>query len=166
VRLVAVGCVGWLIVWSAPREEIVATRVQIVFDCADPDRLARFWVEALGYGLQDPPPGFDSWQAFLRHVGVPEEEWDSASAAVDPDGVGPRLYFQRVPEGKVLKNRVHLDLNVSGGPSTPVETRKNEVNAEVARLVGIGAVKQREQDKSGEYHVVMQDPEGNEFCVQ
>ena len=144
----------------------MATRVQVVLDCADPDRLAHFWAQALGYKIQDPPAGFDSWEAFLRHVGVPEDEWDSASAAVDPSGVGPRLFFQRVPEGKVVKNRVHLDLNVSGGLGTPLETRKSQVDAEVDRLVGIGATRQRSREKNGEYHVVMQDPEGNEFCVQ
>jgi hypothetical protein len=77
----------------------MATKVQVVIDCADPARLAEFWGEALGYIIQPPPPGFDSWPAFLLSVGVPESEWTSASAVVDPDGVGPRFYFQRVPEG-------------------------------------------------------------------
>jgi hypothetical protein len=69
----------------------MATGVQVVFDCADPDRLARFWAEALHYKIQDPPPGFDSWEAFLKAQDIPETDWNSASAVVDPDGVGPRI---------------------------------------------------------------------------
>jgi hypothetical protein len=93
----------------------VATRIQVVIDCADPDRLARFWSKALHYVIPDPPEGFETWQDFLRSIGVPREEWNSASAVEDPDGTGPRIYFQKVPEIKVVKNRVHLDLNVGGG---------------------------------------------------
>ncbi len=145
---------------------MVATRFQVTFDCADPDRLARFWAVALGYRLQDPPPGFDSWEAFLRHAGVPEEDWSSASSVVDPDGVGPRLLFQRVPEGKVAKNRVHLDLNVGGGREVPEETRRANVDARVALLVEHGATKVSDMSEHGERWVVMRDPEGNELCVQ
>ena len=145
----------------------MATSVQIVFDCADPDRLAHFWADALHYKLQDPPAGFDSWQDWLRKQGIPEDQWNSASAVVDPDGVHPRIFLQRVPEGKVVKNRVHLDLNVSGGPGTPMEERKRKVDAEVKRLQTIDATIMRpEREERGEFHVVMQDPEGNEFCVQ
>jgi Glyoxalase-like domain len=143
----------------------VATGVQVVIDCADPARSAAFWAVALGYKEQDPPPGFASWPDFLRARGVPESEWNSANAVVDPDGRGPRLFFQRVPEAKVVKNRVHLDLNVGGGPGTPDE-RRQRVDAEVQRLEQAGATQQRAVAERGEYHVVMQDPEGNEFCVQ
>ena len=145
----------------------MATKFQVVMDCASPDDVARFWVEALHYKFQDPPQGFDTWDDFLRSIGVPEEEWDKASAIVDPDGVAPRVYFQKVPEGKVAKNRVHLDLNVSGGLSVPIEERKESVDREVERLKGLGASVFREGSvESNEYWVVMQDPEGNEFCVQ
>jgi len=144
----------------------VATSVQIVFDCADPDKLARFWAEALHYKLQDPPQGFDSWQAFLRAQGIPEEDWNSASAVVDPEGVGPRIYFQRVPEGKTVKNRVHLDLNVGGPRSAPHDDRRRRVDAEVARLIQLGGRKAKALDERGEYFVNMFDPEGNEFDVQ
>lgn len=144
----------------------MATRFQVVMDCADPDRLARFWAEALHYTLQDPPEGFASWEEFLVKIGLPEEQWNDASAVVDPDKAGPRIYFQRVPEGKVVKNRVHLDLNVGGGPGTPLEERKPRVDAEVERLTGAGATVLWPIEKRGEYWVVMQDPEGNEFCVQ
>jgi catechol 2,3-dioxygenase-like lactoylglutathione lyase family enzyme len=145
----------------------MATSIQVVLDCADPDRLARFWAEALGYKLQDPPQGFATWDDFLREQGVPESEWNSASAVVDPDGAGPRIYFQKVPESKVVKNRVHLDLSVSAGSRVPLEERQRAVDAEVQRLTGLGATVFRPGSvERGEYWVVMQDPEGNEFCVQ
>jgi Glyoxalase-like domain len=144
----------------------MATGVQVVFDCADPARLSRFWVEALGYKLEDPPEGYASWEDWLREQGIPEERWNDAGAVVDPDGEGPRIYFQRVPEPKTVKNRVHLDLNVTGGPSAaPVEERRTQVDAEAERLAGIGATCQRTVEELGVYWVVMQDPEGNEFCV-
>ena len=146
----------------------MAVSVQVVIDCADPDRLARFWASALGYKLQDPPEGYASWDDWLREMNIPQDEWNSASAIVDPDGRGPRVYFQRVPEGKAVKNRVHLDVNLGGGRETPLEKRKLNVDAEVERLVGEGATKVQpfDQPERGEYWVVMQDPEGNEFCLQ
>ncbi len=144
----------------------MALRFQVTIDCADPDRLARFWATALGYKLQDPPPGFATWPDFLRSIGVPEEAWTSRSAIVDPDGVGARVFFQRVPEPKTAKNRVHLDVNVGGGRSTPIEERRRRVDAEVERLLGMGATKLRAAEEHGEYWVVMRDPEGNEFCLQ
>lgn len=98
----------------------MATGVQVVFDCADPDRLARFWAQALGYKLQDPPQGYGTWESWLRDQGIPQERWNDANAVVDPDGRGPRIFFQRVPEAKTTKNRVHLDLNVTGGPTAPL----------------------------------------------
>jgi catechol 2,3-dioxygenase-like lactoylglutathione lyase family enzyme len=145
----------------------MATDIQVVIDCADPDRLARFWAEALGYKLQDPPEGFASWDEFLDSIGIPEDQRGNASAVVDPDGTGPRFYFQRVPEGKVVKNRVHVDLNVGGGPGTSLEDRTKRVDGEVERLQAIGAAVFRPGSvEHGEYWVVMQDPEGNEFCLQ
>lgn len=145
----------------------MATGIQVVIDCADPARLARFWAEALHYRLQDPPEGFESWPDFLTAQGVPESDWNSASAAVDPDEKGPRIYFQRVPEAKVVKNRVHLDLNVGGGHAAGLEENQRRVDAEVERLKALGATVFRPGGvEQGEYWVVMQDPEGNEFCVQ
>jgi hypothetical protein len=145
----------------------MATRVQVVIDCADPSRLADFWSEALGYQLQDPPAGFATWPDFLRSIGVPESEWNSANAVVDPGGVGPRIYFQRVPEPKTTKNRLHLDLNVVGGPQVPVNERQQRLAAETERLTKLGAtVVEPLRERRGEYWVVMQDPEGNEFCLQ
>jgi hypothetical protein len=144
----------------------MATAIQVVFDCADPARISAFWAEALHYQLQDPPEGYASWPEFLTAQGVPEDQFNSASAVVDPDGRGPRIYFQRVPESKIVKNRVHLDLNVSGGPGIALDERRPRVDAEVERLRALGATTFRAVEERGEYWVVMQDPEGNEFCVQ
>jgi hypothetical protein len=144
----------------------MATGIQVVIDCADPARLAGFWAAALGYKLQDPPPGFATWQDVLEAEGVPESEWNSASAVVDPDQRGPRVYFQRVPEPKTVKNRLHLDLNVGGGRGTPLEARRERVNAEAQRLQRLGASELRATQRRDEFWIVMQDPEGNEFCIQ
>jgi hypothetical protein len=144
----------------------MATAFQVTFDCADPDRLARFWATTLGYQIPDPPDGFATWEDLLRDRNIPEDRWNSASALEDPDGIGPRIFFQRVPEGKTVKNRVHLDVNVGGGRKTPIEERRNRVDAEVVRLLAAGATKVGPMDEHEEYWVVMQDPEGNEFCLQ
>jgi hypothetical protein len=144
----------------------MATPLQIVLDCADPASLGAFWADALGYVEQPPPDGFPSWDAFLEKIGVPVDQRNSAYAVVDPDGSGPRIYFQKVPEGKTVKNRVHLDLNVGGGVGTPLEDRKARIEAESERLVGAGATVVGPREERDEYWIVMQDPEGNEFCLQ
>lgn len=143
----------------------MAAGVQVVIDCADPARVSEFWATALGYQLQDPPRGFDSWAAFLKAQGIPEAEWNSASALVDPDGKGPRFYFQRVPEPKTVKNRVHVDLAVSGGPSEPLDQRKAKCEAEARRLEVLGARHLWTNEEWNGYSMVMADPEGNEFCL-
>lgn len=144
----------------------MALSIQVVIDCADPAQLASFWSTALGYTLQAPPNGFDTWPAFLASIGVPESEWNSASAIIDPDGKGPRIYFQRVPEHKTSKNRLHLDLNVGGGPDVDMGERLARVKAAVNKLMEAGATRLHEMEQRGEFWVVMTDPEGNEFCVQ
>src|SRR5690349_14225853 len=117
-------------------------QLQVTFDCAEPERLARFWCEVLGYVVQG-----------------------SAVACVDPSGVGPRLYFQRVPEGKVVKNRLHLDVRV--GTGLVGAERLAALEAECARLVALGAERVRllPADDDNESCLVMQDVEGNEFCL-
>jgi hypothetical protein len=144
----------------------MAVPVQITFDCANPERVGTFWATVLGYKMQDPPEGHESWESFLTAMGVPKDQWDRAYAIVDPDGKGPRIFFQKVPEPKTVKNRVHLDVNVSGGPGTPIDERRAKVDAAVERVVGLGATKLRPYEENGEYWVVMQDLEGNEFCLQ
>jgi len=144
----------------------MAVGIQIVFDANDPTKLADFWAIALGYIVQPPPEGFDSWDEWATAMEIPEENWNDARALVDPDGVGPRIFFQLVPEGKTAKNRVHLDVNAGGGHGTPIDERHERVDSAVDRLVASGAAVVGPIEKRGEYWVVMQDPEGNEFCVQ
>jgi Glyoxalase-like domain len=144
--------------------------IQLVIDCADPTRLAAFWATALGYQPQEPPEGFETWEAWLEAEGIPESEWNSANAVVDPDRVGPRLFFQRVPEPKAVKNRLHLDIAVGGGRQVPLEERRRRIDAEVERLVAAGATRlgvvPRRGPQDSEYCVNMSDPEGNEFDLQ
>ena len=140
--------------------------VQITFDCADPNAQALFWVEALGYQMQPSPPGFESWDAFLDSVGVPPEERNSRSAAIPVDGDGPRLFFQRVPEGKTAKNRVHLD--VRAAPGLQGDDRMTALAAEADRLVGLGASVLRRVEPDGAMEsgfITLADPEGNELCL-
>jgi catechol 2,3-dioxygenase-like lactoylglutathione lyase family enzyme len=144
----------------------MARDVQITFDCADPAGLASFWAEALGYRVQDPPAGFDSWEQALEAMGVPPEHRNDASAVVDPEGAGPRLFFQRVPEGKQAKNRVHLD--VRAAPGLEGDARMEALEAEAQRLVAHGAARHSRQEPAAPLtagHLVMADPEGNEFCL-
>jgi hypothetical protein len=128
-------------------------QVQVTFDCAQPERVGRFWCEVLGYVV---PPSIEE---------MSPEDKASAFACVDPSGVGPRLYFQRVPEGKVVKNRVHLDVRV--GTGLVGEERVAVLEAEGARLVVLGATRVRllPADEDDESCLVMQDVEGNEFCL-
>jgi hypothetical protein len=143
----------------------MALTFQVTFDCANPDKLARWWAEVLGYKLADPPKGFDSWDAFLDSIGVPADQRDKASAIVDPEGNGPRIYFQKVPEPKAAKNRLHLDLRLGGGPQTSLAERKMKIDAAVERLVSIGATMVGPVEEMGSYCVVLREPEGNEFCA-
>ena len=113
----------------------------------------------------DPPPDFESWDEAIKAWSLPED-WDEVNAIIDPEGVGPRLWFQRVPEGKVAKNRVHLDVSPGRG-ITDGEERWSTVLTHVERLVGAGgAVVEERKGDMGERWMVMTDPEGNEFCVQ
>ncbi len=122
-------------------------------DAADPHRLADFWCRALGYV---PEPGYD--------------DPDGASI-VDPDGVLPAIGWLRVPEGKTAKNRLHLDIRVAGDPPWDWPERERLIRAKVADLLPAGATLVREETYADEHgrttlgHVVMLDPEGNEFCV-
>ncbi|WP_416971131.1 VOC family protein [Streptomyces sp. 4F14] len=148
--------------------------VQITFDAHDPGALAEFWQEVLGYVYPAPPgvllaDGDDAraaWDAFLAKAGVPKEEWNDKSALVDPEGRGPRLFFQRVPEGKSAKNRVHLD--VRAAPGLEGEDRTAALEAKGADLVALGATLLRRFEAQPPFtggFLVMADPEGNEFCL-
>ncbi len=126
----------------------MATLWTLGCDAADPHRIAAFWAVALGYVTE---PGYD--------------DPDGASL-VDPDGAGPAISFLRVPEGKAAKNRMHIDIRVAGEPPWDLAAREQLIRAKAAALVDAGATTVREESY-GEHlgHIVMVDPEGNEFCV-
>ena len=138
-------------------------QIQFTFDCAEPERVARFWCEVLGYVVPAPPEGFASWDDFDRTL--PADQQGSAFACSDPSGVSPRLYFQRVPESKVVKNRLHIDVRV--GTGLVGAERLAALESECARLIGLGAARIRllPADDENESCLVMQDIEGNEFCL-
>lgn len=144
-------------------------RVQVAVDCADPDRLAHFWAAATGYEIEQPPDGSASWVEYWRKRGLPEAELDesvSADSIIDPDGSGPRFWFQKVPEPKTVKNRLHIDVTVSGGRGVDYAQRRARVEAEAARLVSLGATRDYVLDSEpAHYSVTLRDPEGNEFCL-
>ena len=146
----------------------MAIGFQLVIDCTGPDRLSRFWAAALRYELEPPPAGFATWDEYWRDVGVPEEELGvGADCIIDPGGGGPRIWFQVVPEPKLVKNRLHLDICVGGGRAVPIATRRQRIDAEARRLTGLGAtmVKVLQQEGLDHYGVAMKDPEGNEFDI-
>ena len=144
----------------------MATRWTLTFDCADVAAMVAFWRTALGYVDPAPPEGWDTWEDWLRDQDVPEEEWDDGAALDDPDGVLPDISFLRVPEGKTAKNRVHLDLQVSGGRHLDQGLRRERIEAEVDRLVAAGATVLHRHERDGVLdHVVIADPEGNEVCI-
>jgi hypothetical protein len=152
----------------------MSRHIQVTFDAHDPRALSSFWRDVLGY-VHPGPPGVDvpagadplaAWDEFLARVGVPADQRNSRSAIEDPDGDGPRLFFQQVPEDKVAKNRVHLD--VRAAPGLQGEERMAALEAECDRLVTLGATRVKRYEPEppmGGGHIVMTDPEGNEFCL-
>lgn len=148
--------------------------IQVTFDAHDPRALSSFWRDALGY-VHPAPPGVDlpdgadplaAWDEFLARIGVPEGQRNSRSAIEDPDGNGPRLFFQQVPEDKVAKNRVHLD--VRAAPGLEGDERMAALEAECDRLVALGATRAHRHEPAPPLeagHIMMTDPEGNEFCL-
>jgi glyoxalase superfamily protein len=136
-------------------------RTQVTFDAADPHALAAFWAEVLGCAVEDHSDLVDQLVAAGR---MPAEHrivvggrsaFRDVAACRDPRGAEPRLFFQRVPEGKIAKNRVHLDIHVD--PDGKAE--------EAARLTRLGATLIGTHDDRGPLTYVMRDPEGNEFCL-
>jgi predicted enzyme related to lactoylglutathione lyase len=152
----------------------MSRHIQVTFDAHDPRALSYFWRDVLGY-VHPGPPGvevpegtdpLDAWDDFLARIGVPQEERNTKSAIEDPDGQGPRVFFQQVPEGKVAKNRVHLD--VRAAPGLQGEERMAALEAECDRLVALGAKRVQRQEPAPPMSaglIVMTDPEGNEFCL-
>ena len=149
-------------------------RFQLVIDCKDPELLARFWAAALGYVLEPPPEGVATWDDWRRDIGLPDSELGiGADSIIDPRGDGPRIWFHVMPDAKVVKNRLHLDIHVSGGRtvvegrSFPLTTRTQRVDAEARRLADLGAtITGPLGDGSLDHYAVgMKDPEGNEFDI-
>ncbi|EGD42708.1 VOC family protein [Nocardioides sp. WG-D5] len=148
--------------------------VQVTFDAHDPRALSEFWRDVLGY-VHPGPPGvevpegvdpLDAWDEFLERIGVPADQRNNNSAIVHPTGDGPRVFFQRVPESKTAKNRVHLD--VRAAPGLQGEERMAALEAECERVVALGATRVRRfepEPPMSNGFIVMQDPEGNEWCL-
>src|SRR2546421_2160131 len=143
-------------------------RFQLVIDCKDPELLARFWAAALGYVLEPPPEGFATWDAWRRDIGLPvRERGIGADSIIHPRADGPRIWFHVMPDAKVVKNRLHLDIHVSGSRSDPLATRMQRVHAEARRLADLGATITAPLSEDGldNYPSGMKDPEGNEFDI-
>ncbi|SNY62874.1 VOC family protein [Paractinoplanes atraurantiacus] len=147
---------------------------QVTFDARDPKALSTFWRDVLGY-VHPGPPGVDlpegsdplaAWDEFLEKNNVPVERRNAASAIEDPEGKRPRVFFQQVPEDKVAKNRVHLDVRTA--PGLQGDERMAALEAEHDRLVALGAKRLRREEPAPPLSfgfIVMADPEGNEFCL-
>ncbi|MBD0669317.1 VOC family protein [Streptomyces sp. CBMA156] len=139
----------------------MAAVIDLTLDCADATVLAEFWKTALGYVDEPPPAPFRTRAEWLAQFDLPEDDSaDDGAWLCDPDGAGPRLCILRVPEPKTAKNRLHLDIRVPGhgGPAE----RWARIRAESARLVAAGG---SVLETFEGHHVMMADPEGNEFCV-
>lgn len=134
--------------------------IDLTLDCDNAVVLAEFWKTALGYVDEPPPAPFATRAEWLSSLGEPEGSAEDGAWLRSPDGEGPRLSILKVPEPKTAKNRLHIDIRVPGH-GTHAE-RWARVRAEVHRLREAGATILETAD---EHHVVMADPEGNEFCV-
>jgi hypothetical protein len=136
-------------------------RLQITFDAADPHALAEFWAEALGYDVEDNSAFVDRlvaegrMPASDRIIRNGRSEFADVAAVDDPHGEEPRMFFQKVPEPKTAKNRMHIDIRVP-------DDRKP---AEVHRLESLGGTQLWVTDDRGPITYTMRDPEGNEFCL-
>ena len=146
----------------------MAAQFQLVIDCADADVMVRFWAAALGYVPEPPPEGFGTWDDWRRDIGLPDEELGGgADSIIDPDGRGPRIWFHMLPDVKTVKNRLHLDIYISGARALPRETRSQRVENEAQRLCALKDTRTVELTAKGldHYAVGMKDPEGNEFDI-
>ena len=135
---------------------------QVTIDCSAPHELADWWAEALGWQVEAQD------EAFIRRMvetGAASEDdttqhrgalvWKVGAALTSPDPGRPRVLFQVVPEAKTVKNRLHLDVRVGA----------DRREAEVARLIGLGATELWRASQGPYEWVTLADPEGNEFCV-
>jgi hypothetical protein len=131
----------------------------VTIDCQHPVVLSRFWCDLLGYIEEPPPQGYDNWHDYDLANGVSTDQAESGCTIIDPDGHGPRLYFQQVPEPKTVKNRVHLDIVASERHRWP------EVADAAERAMAQGGRTIRQSDDPDDRFIVLADPEGNEFCL-
>jgi catechol 2,3-dioxygenase-like lactoylglutathione lyase family enzyme len=138
-----------------------SARIDLTLDCADPARLAAFWKLALGYVDEPSPAPFVTREEWLREYGDPGDTADDGAWLHDPAGTGPRLSLLRVPEPKTAKNRLHIDIRVAAGTGDDADQWAT-ITAATARLAAAGATVIQEYHGS---HIVLADPEGNEFCV-
>jgi hypothetical protein len=141
-------------------EEPMAARIDLTLDCANPARLAAFWKLALGYEDEPPPAPFATREQWIQECGDPGDTADDGAWLHDPSGNGPRLSLLRVPEPKTAKNRLHIDIRVAGTGSA--EQRWERITHAATGLAAAGGT--LVQEYRG-HHIVMTDPEGNEFCV-
>ena len=139
------------------------TKIQVVFDAADPPKLATFWALALGYIPEPPPEGFASWDEWADANNIPLDQRNTGRTLVDKERDRPDIFFLQVPEAKQVKNRVHLDIKVAAGLGGA--ERRTAIEAEADRLIALGATVGERFDESDGYHVLMLDPEDNEFCL-
>ncbi|WP_328322694.1 VOC family protein [Kribbella sp. NBC_00382] len=144
---------------------MTAFDLHIVFDCANPDLVARFWMEALGgYDFPMPvPDGFTTWDDWADAQGIPVDQRPTTRTLVDKTRNRPDIFFLKVPESKSGKNRLHLDIKVA--PGLTGADRLLKIKAEGERLTALGATLLQTIDEPDSFHLIMQDPEGNEFCV-
>lgn len=136
----------------------MAVRIDLTLDAANPTRLAEFWKLALGYEDEPPPAPFATREEWLQQFDLSEDDGDDGAWLRDPAGVGPRLFIQQVPEPKVAKNRLHMDVRIAGKGSA--DERWARIIEAVDRLTAAGGTALQ---KFPGHHVVMADPEGNEF---
>ena len=143
-------------------------KLQITVDCADPARLIPFWCAALGYVPASPPAGHDTWRSYYLSIGETEEslgDGDAVDRVVDPDGVRPPIWFQVVPEPKIVKNRVHLDV-LHTDRTAPWPERHTQLATHRDALLALGGSLRMElpDDPTAHLSVQLLDPEGNEVC--
>jgi hypothetical protein len=144
----------------------MATDWQVTMDCASPAAMAAFWAEALGYVVEPPPSPYADWGEWCAAHDLPPEEAEAGASIVDPAGVRPRIYFQLVPERRTEKNRLHMDVTAGGPRDDPPDVRWARITAAAERLTAAGATVLRMDQWLGEpHHLVLEDPEGHQFCL-
>ncbi len=147
----------------------MATFFQLTIDSHRPSRLVAFWQPLLGYEVPAPPQPYATWRDWYVSVGVPAEEieGDGTDRLVPPDDKGVAIWFQPVPEGKTIKNRLHLDLRVTRGRAVSRAARRADIERVVAEVQARGGalIRWSEDEQADHVYAVMADPEGNEFCL-